>query len=85
MKIHELKLIYPYFDEVFCRNKTFEIRKNDRDFKLGDVLHLRHYKPESNEYGGSSILCEITYILDDPIYVKEGYVILGIRNIKEFY
>lgn len=81
MKIHELKTINPYFMQVWEGNKTFEVRKNDRDFKVGDILHLRWYLPESNEYMLRNILCYVSYILDDPLYVKEGYVILAFRII----
>ena len=41
MKIHELKLDTKYFNDVKSGNKKFEIRKNDRDFEVGDILVLR--------------------------------------------
>jgi ASC-1-like (ASCH) protein len=41
--IHELKLQQPYFDEVWNNRKTFEIRKNDRDFKVSDTVILKEY------------------------------------------
>lgn len=44
MKIHELKLDTFYFDDVKSGLKTFEIRKNDRDFKVGDVLSLSRFE-----------------------------------------
>lgn len=43
MKTHELKLDIKYFDDVKSGKKNFEIRKNDRDFQVGDVLKLRAY------------------------------------------
>lgn len=43
MKTHELKLDVKYFDEVKDGNKNFEIRKNDRDFKVGDILELKAF------------------------------------------
>ncbi|AYF99887.1 DUF3850 domain-containing protein [Lactococcus allomyrinae] len=41
MKIHELKLDIKYFDDVKNGIKNFEIRKNDRDFQVGDILELK--------------------------------------------
>lgn len=43
MKIHELKILPQYFEEVLKGNKTFEIRKNDRDFKIRDILILKEW------------------------------------------
>ncbi|RZI48444.1 DUF3850 domain-containing protein [Lactococcus kimchii] len=41
MKTHELKLDIKYFDDVESGKKNFEIRKNDRDFQVGDILELK--------------------------------------------
>lgn len=44
MKIHELKLDTRYFEDVKSGKKNFEIRINDRDFQIGDILELKKYK-----------------------------------------
>ncbi|WP_282798853.1 DUF3850 domain-containing protein [Lactococcus lactis] len=44
MKTHELKLDIKYFNDVESGKKNFEIRKNDRDFKVGDILELKAYE-----------------------------------------
>ena len=82
MKIHELKTWPKYFIPVWNGHKTFEVRKNDRDFQVGDLLILREWDPETQDYTGWTLKCRVTYILDDPAYVKEGYVILGIETGK---
>ena len=43
MTIHKLKLNAAYYDDSASGIKTFEIRKNDRNFKVGDILELREY------------------------------------------
>ena len=48
MKTHELKLDTKYFDDVKSGKKDFEIRKNDRDFEVGDILELKKYKSYKN-------------------------------------
>lgn len=74
-KIHELKILPEYFDLVRMDIKNFEVRKNDRDFKIGDTLELREWN--GTEYTGRNQRREIGYILDNPDYCKEGYVIIG--------
>ena len=44
MKVHELKLNTKYFDDVKDGTKTFEIRKNDRGYQVGDLLSLSRFK-----------------------------------------
>lgn len=44
VKVHYLKLDVKYFEEIKLGKKKFEIRKNDRDFKIRDVLKLIAYR-----------------------------------------
>lgn len=75
-KVHELKIWPPYFRDVVSGVKTFEVRKFDRDFCVGDTLVLNEY---NEGYTGRSVTKTICYILSDPTYVKEGFVILGMK------
>lgn len=81
--IHELKTVPEYFQEVWDGKKDFEVRSNDRDFKLDDTLRLREYNIDTETYTGRSITKKVKYILDNPQYVKEGYVIMGIKGVGE--
>lgn len=45
MKIHELKTWPQYFHAIKEGIKTFEVRKADRDFNVGDILLLREFIP----------------------------------------
>ncbi len=61
-KTHDLKTNPEIFDLVKKGIKTFEYRKNDRDFKIGDFVRLGRWEQK----GFSEILpyrLEITYIL----------------------
>lgn len=80
--VHYLKTWTPYFNDVKAGNKPFEVRKNDRNFQVGDTLILEEYDPNKAVYTGAWIPQLITYKLDDTRFVKEGYVVLGIREIK---
>ncbi|EMF0419612.1 DUF3850 domain-containing protein [Enterococcus hirae] len=74
--IHELKILPVYFEEVISGRKQFEIRKNDRNFQLGDQLILKEWNKEG--FTGRAYHSEIIYITD--YMQKEGYVVLGIRE-----
>lgn len=81
--IHELKILPCYYNEVLKGNKAFEYRKDDRGFKVGDLIILNEW---NNDFTGRSILVEITYILKDVMNLPKDYVILSIRKIsKEDY
>ncbi|WP_157456406.1 DUF3850 domain-containing protein [Carnobacterium maltaromaticum] len=60
--IHELKIAPCYYEEVIAYRKTFEIRKNDRNFQVGDRVLLNEYV--DGIYTGNSMLFKITYITD---------------------
>lgn len=38
---HELKILPQYYKDVKEGNKNFELRKNDRDYKVYDIIRLR--------------------------------------------
>ncbi|EKE9396612.1 DUF3850 domain-containing protein, partial [Listeria monocytogenes] len=47
-KTHELKILSEYFWDIAEGRKTFEIRKNDRNFQVGDYLILKEFKEEKH-------------------------------------
>ena len=77
--IHELKILPIYFEEVKDGRKSFEVRKNDRNFKVGDMLALNEYDADKKEYTGNSCLVYVDYILKDEEYCKNGFVIMAIK------
>jgi hypothetical protein len=81
MKEHYLKTVQPFFDDVKYGRKPFEVRFNDRNYEVGDILHLQEFVPPET-YTGQEIVKEVTYILDDPAYCKDGYVIIGFPDEK---
>ena len=77
--VHKLKTWPSYFDDIYKGHKNFEIRKNDRDFKIGDDLLLEEWDPNTQKYTGRHCHREITYILNDNPFIELGEnVILSI-------
>lgn len=80
---HMLKLLPQYFKPVEEGTKTFEIRENDRDYKVGDTLILREYLNNDclSGYTGQAISKEVSYILEGGQYgLEDGYCILGLKE-----
>jgi hypothetical protein len=75
--IHQLKTKPGYFDDIAKGLKPFEVRDNDRDFRVGDFLALNEYD-EAEKETGRCMLVEASYILNDREFCPEGKVIIGI-------
>lgn len=71
---HELKILPEFFEDVILGFKTFEIRKNDRDYKVGDIVFLNEFDGEKMTGRWTERL--ITYVTDYE--QKEGYVVFSI-------
>ena len=78
-KTHELKAWPEYFDPVRHGIKGFEIRRNDRDFKVGQLINLKEWDPEKERYTGREEKVKIQYITD--FQQKEGYIVMGIAQL----
>jgi hypothetical protein len=90
IQTHELKTDSHVFWPVACGDKTYEIRKDDRPYTWGDILHLRETKYTGEEmaegkpleYTGREVYCKITHILRGPEYgLKDGWCILSIAGV----
>ena len=83
---HELKTDPKYYQGVIDGKKRFELRKNDRDFSIGDVLRLREYDPQREldpimeKYTGRYCYVRVEYLLKGVMGLKYGYCILGISE-----
>ncbi len=60
---HDLKTWPEHFDNVVKKVKTFEIRKNDRNYKVGDTALLKRYDPDKKVYTGETCQIFISHIL----------------------
>lgn len=64
---HYVKCLPEYFnrlDVVSGGPKSFEIRKNDRGYRVGDQVTLKEWSPE-NGYSGESVTITIKWLLKD--------------------
>jgi hypothetical protein len=79
MKKHELKVWMNYYEDIAEGKKNFELRFNDRNFQVGDVLRLREYNEKENYYTDREITKTISYILSDTTFgLKDNWIVIGL-------
>ena len=78
---HELNIYPQYFEDVISGKKKFEIRKNDRKYRVGDILILKEW--DNIKYSGREARAEVIYLIDDKfVGIQPGYVVMGISLIR---
>lgn len=83
-RFHELKTWPDYYVHLLDGTKTFEYRRNDRDFRVGDVLYLREWEPLAwdgaaptlGRYTGRSMCRRVTYMLN----TSQEFVIMALES-----
>lgn len=82
MTTHVLKCWPSSFQAIKRGVKKFEIRKNDRNYEVGDSLFLKEYDPVSDTFSGETQTKDVVYILtptpDEIFGLKMGYVIMSV-------
>jgi hypothetical protein len=80
MQDHELKTWPIFFSPLRNGVKTFDIRKNDRDFQVGDRVIFNEYDQTNDRFTGRIVTRHITYIMQGgQMGLPEGYVIMALR------
>jgi ASC-1-like (ASCH) protein len=78
--IHQLKTLPEYYHAINTGRKTFEVRKNDRDFQIGDILILKEY---DKGYTGNEIKVKLIYILYGGQFgIDKDYCVMGIKKLE---
>lgn len=93
--VHELKCWPPHFGHLLDGRKRFEVRLNDRNFRVGDTikfrewLHSRGGWHDDAHYTGRNLWMRVRYVLNprpdfDPVCgLLAGYVVLDVEPINE--
>lgn len=81
-KLHNIKLEQQYVKPIVEKEKTFEIRYNDRDYKVGDIIR---FKPTTDNYYGDLIKNQfyvITYMFND-FGLDENYAVFSFKELTD--
>jgi len=88
-QIHYLKSWPQFFKDIRAGLRTHELRRNDRNFKVGDWMKLQEFDPELSEYTGQRLTAEITSLTSfaQPCAVSgealnADFCILSIRLVR---
>ena len=78
MTEHKLKIKSEHYINVINGTKTAEIRYNDRNYQVGDILILNEID-ENGVFTGNNCAVIVTHVLDDNQYLQTGFVMLSFR------
>ncbi|WGY01802.1 DUF3850 domain-containing protein [Nocardioides sp. QY071] len=85
-RVHQIKSWSKFFRPIVAGERSHELRRNDRDYQVGDILILREYDPEAGDYTGSACEAVVTSMTSQerPCAVSDeglnaGFCILSIR------
>lgn len=88
-KEHTLKCWPEFFTAILADQKTHDLRRNDRNFQVGDLLHLQEFNPKSGKYTGRAVDVRVTYVTKAglPCALSEealhpGFCILSISRLR---
>lgn len=79
-KVHQIRLGVSFFDDACSNIKSFELRKNDRDYKVGDILEMMEFADGRNT--GRMVRKLVTYILEDYTGLDDGYCIMATKLLN---
>lgn len=84
-RVHELKTWPESFGHLRTGRKTAELRRDDRGYRVGDVLRLREWDPTTRSFTGRNAERLVTHVLRDrPEFgLLEGFVLLSLTEVQE--
>jgi hypothetical protein len=87
-KVHDVKSWSHFFLEIRAGNKVHDLRKNDRDYNVGDRMLYREYDFIEGRYTGNTLEAIITYMTDSrtpcafsSAVLPADYCILSIKVV----
>lgn len=82
-RIHMLKTWPAPFQALVDGTKTFEVRLNDRDYKVGDWLHLVAWDPDAGKGLGVSAHAPVRYVLHGGRFgIEKDHVVMGLGEVR---
>jgi hypothetical protein len=94
MTIHVLKTWSPWFEATRDGKKFWELRRDDRGYRVGDFLVLRQFTPDSGDmsqgaahpgglWGPEYVVMRVVFVAAGP-FVPPGSVILSLGELSDY-
>ncbi len=80
-QIHKIRIGTSFFADAYSNIKSFELRKNDRGYKAGDILEMMEF--EDGRYTGRMVRKLVTYMLEDYTGLEDGYCIMATALVNK--
>ncbi len=80
-QIHKIRIGTSFFSDAYSNIKSFELRKNDRGYKAGDILEMMEF--EDGRYTGRMVRKLVTYMLEDYTGLEDGYCIMATALVNK--
>lgn len=80
-KEHDLKVWPEFWDMLASGDKPFELRKDDRGFRAGDILLLREWS-ERGGYSGRQLRKVVSCIVAGLPWLRENMVCMGLQDVE---
>ncbi|WP_065755239.1 DUF3850 domain-containing protein [Bradyrhizobium paxllaeri] len=89
-RVHHVKCWRVFFDDMQTGRKSFDVRRDDRDYQIGDIMNFKEWAPAETRYTGRETRKLITYIVHAgegsfaPLAgLKPGFCVLGLVEVPE--
>lgn len=83
MTVHHLKVHPAQYAALRWGGKTFEFRRNDRGYVVGDILHLAEWDPEAASYTGREGTYRVTYVMGPGFGLPAGYCVMAVVAVVQ--
>ena len=81
--VHKIKCLHEYFKKMWTYKKLFEVRKDDREYRVNDILEI--WETDSRFKVKRVIIATVDYILRDFEGLKKEYVVMGLTINERTY
>lgn len=81
---HALKILPPFYRAVRDGSKTFEIRKNDRNFAPNDTILLREFSKQHGVFTGREVKARIGFVYSGSAFgLEKGFCVFSLLDVEE--